>query len=557
MDPIPYADQKVGGDLYRRAMLNYDRLETEEYRFPTIYREGGYSWPGDWEGRTILALTMLAQATNREPVYLEEIMARLPERLNAQGYFGMIHAQGTVDEQQLSGHSWFLRAMAEYHLWKGDDLSLRIIEDITRHLLLPARGLYEKYPVEPEDRKPSGEAIGSLFERKVGDWLLSTDVGCAFIMLDGATHAYQLLKWPELGALLDEMIGKFRTIDLTGLSFQTHATLSALRGILRHYETTGDDGLLDLARDVFALYNREGITENYANYNWFGRPEWTEPCAVVDSFIVAVELWKHTGEASYLEIAHGILYNGLGYGQRPNGGFGCDCCSGAHDDLLHPKEGLFEAYWCCTMRGGDGLSRAIEYGYFADAERNTVTVPFLRESEAEIRLASGRLTLKQTTAYPIEGSIRLEVADSDIEKTVMVRIFVPSWVARTDLVFRVDGSEIAATIADGFVEWTGTPCVGLTLELRFPIGLRLGNQLNIHSLADRSSLFHGALMLGTEDAGAGLQLDSLDPLNLEHVAGASYVARDRNVSLRPIRDMLELSMEQAVADRRQVLFRME
>lgn len=553
MNPIPYRDRKTDGDLRRRAMLNYDRLETEDYRFPNVFRDGEYSWPGDWEGRTILALVMLAQATGREPAHLAEIMARLPERLNAGGYLGPLAVSGVADEQQLSGHSWFLRAMAEYHQWKGDGFSLRVIEDTVRHLLLPVRGLYERYPVEPGDRKPTGEAIGSLFERQAGDWRLSTDVGCAFILLDGASHAYQLLRWPELGELLDEMIAKFRSIDLAGLSFQTHATLSALRGILRHFETTGDASLLAIARETFALYTREGMTEHYANYNWFGRPEWTETCAVVDSFIVAVELWKHTGEAAYLELAHGILYNGLGYGQRPNGGFGCDCGLGAFGDILHPKEGLFEAYWCCTMRGGDGLSRAIGYGYFEDADGCGVTLPFPGDSETEIRLSEGRLTLRQTSAYPVEGRVRLEVADSSVERAIAIRIFVPSWAERTKVRLRVDGEETAAAVSQGFLVWSGVPRAGLTLELVFPVGLRWGAPLNVHSMPGRRSLYHGALLLGTENAEAP-PIVSLDPLQLQHVEGARYRDPSQHVFLRPIRDLLELSMEQAAGDRRQVLF---
>jgi len=555
MQAINWTDHKVAGELYSRTILNYDRLETAAYRYPNIFREGDYSWPGDWEGRTILALTMLAQSTGREPLYLEEIMLRLPERLNAKGFFGTIYPEGTADEQQLSGHSWLLRAMAEHHSWKGDELSLLVVENIVRHLLLPVRGLYERYPLEADARGQSGEAIGSLQARKVGDWLLSSDVGCAFIMLDGASQAYQLLKWPELGELIDEMIDKFRTIDWAGLSFQTHATLSALRGILRHYDTTGEAPLLELARSVFNLYIRDGITENYANYNWFGRPEWTEPCAVVDSFISAVELWKHTEEAAYLDIAEGILYNGLGYGQRPNGGFGCDSCSGAYDDFVHPKNGLFEAYWCCTMRGGDGLSRAIGYSYFTDADRNVVMLPFLQRGKAVIRLAAGSMTLAQTTAYPLEGTFRLEVNYSDIGRPVTVRWKVPSWAEQSKIAFTVNSRREEPVLTSGFAEWTGVPCAGTVLEMAFPIEPRWSGLLNAGSLPARRGLYHGALMLGIDAREAYTDSFELFDLALESAGEAVYRIRDSRIRMRPIRSLANLTTEQAEGDRRQVLFR--
>ncbi|MFC5405173.1 hypothetical protein [Cohnella soli] len=561
MKTAHWKEIKVYGDMYERAILNYDRLETEEYRCPRVFREGGYSWPGDWEGRTILALVMLAQSTGREPLYLAEIMKWLPERLNAKGYFGTIHGEGLADEQQLSGHSWLLRAMAEHHLWKGDDASLRVLEDVVRHLLLPVRGLYNRYPIEAEARVTEkgefgGEAIGSLLEGRAGEWYLSTDVGCAFILLDGATHAYQLLKWPELAELIEEMIANFRRIDLAGLSFQTHATLSALRGILRHYDTTGDASLLQLAQTVFSLYTREGMTENYANYNWFGRPEWTEPCAVVDSFIVAVELWKHTAEASYLELAQGILYNGLGYGQRPNGGFGCDCCAGAHDEWLQPKTGLFEAYWCCSMRGGDGLSRAIGYGCFTDQERGAFALPFPQNGQMRITLAGGQMTAMQTTAYPYEGTIRLEIRESTIGVPVTAKIFFPSWSDAKKARLKVNGQDAQPVFSAGFVEWTGIPMTGTVVEMSMPVELRWENTLNARSLPDRRSLYHGALMLGSI-GGANASETSFELSELEPVSASEAVYRIRGSGLafRPIRELGRLAMERAAEDRRQVLFR--
>ena len=63
-----------------------------------------------------------------------------------------------------------------------------------------------------------------------------------------------------------------------------------------------------------------------------------------------------TREPGYLELAHNILYNALYYAQRANGGFGCDNCAGAFEPTLRPSgEASYEAWWCCTMRGADGL----------------------------------------------------------------------------------------------------------------------------------------------------------------------------------------------------------
>jgi len=569
MQTIGWRNLKASGEAYRRASLNFDRLETQPYEPEAVFKAADYEWPGDWEGRTILALVLLAQATRREPKHLAEIMERLPRHLNEKGYFGPVHPPGTVDEQQLSGNSWFLRAMAEHYLWRRDAFSLSVVERIAEHLLLPARGHYADYPVLPEQRVFEGEAIGALQKEQVGAWRLSTDIGCAFIMLDGATQAYQLLKMRELGELIDEMIAKFMTIDLAGLSFQTHATLSATRGLLRHYETTGDTSLLRKAEEVFGLYVREGMTATYANYNWFGRPDWTESCAVVDSFIVAATLWKHTGRPELLDAAHHIYYNGIGYGQRPNGGFGCDVCTGTRGETtIAPKsEGMFEAFWCCTMRGGEGLARAIEYGGFLKG--NQVTVPFYSDGESRFETAAGRFSVRMRTEYPYDGLIRLEVTEGEATLPVEFRLYVPDWTDASAVRLTVDGRAVEATLSEGFARVEATPAAGMTIELAFPVALRAEEQPGDGEAGSFRSYRHGPLLLGLD--GASLETGGREVV-LERVGAAAYriaaLATGENAAgapangpaspepplLVPINDLIDKLPQEALTNRKQVLF---
>ena len=199
MHTLKFDNVYIGGELSRRAQLNFDRLETEEYRPDKVFRDTRYSWPGDWEGRTILGLVLLAQATHREPKYLEEILQKLPEKLNKKGYMGRVLEEGIFDEQQMSGNSWLLRALIEYYLWKKDDRIFNIIKEMVDHLIKPLKGFVEGYPSRREERIFDGEAMGHLADKRVRNWHISSDIGCLFIMLDGASHAYELLKDPELG----------------------------------------------------------------------------------------------------------------------------------------------------------------------------------------------------------------------------------------------------------------------------------------------------------------------------------------------------------------------
>ncbi|MHB1357093.1 MAG: hypothetical protein ACYCZF_14080, partial [Anaerolineae bacterium] len=160
MQPLPLTNMWPSGDLYRRALFNYDRLEFPDYQLPAAFRPFEYDWPGDAEGRLLMALTLLAQATHREPKYLAELLDELPRHLNEKGYLGTVLPEGVFSEQQFSGHGWMLRALCELYLWRKDPALLTMIERMLHGLVLPARGYYRLYPSKPEQRVFQGEVIG-------------------------------------------------------------------------------------------------------------------------------------------------------------------------------------------------------------------------------------------------------------------------------------------------------------------------------------------------------------------------------------------------------------
>ena len=407
MKPITNQNYIPRGNLGARAGLLAARLEKHEYRPETVLNMDQAGWPGDWEGRTILALVRIAETTKKEPAYLHEIVDIVLAARNERGYLGPIYDGSTdggalVNEQQLSGHSWLLRGLCAYYGYTGRKDVYDAALEIGRNLFLPVKALYPTYPIRPEERVSGGDMSGHS-AAVVGKWIISTDTGCAYIPLDGVSALYEMTGDAEIGALLDVMIENFLKIDFLGICVQTHATLTGTRGILRTYRMTGKSQYLEAAKKLFAMYIEHGMTANYANYNWFGRPEWTEPCAIIDSFLCAMQLYAETGARDYLTVAQRIYYNGIGFGQRENGGFGCDSCLGAvgveNNRILRMH--CPEAYWCCTMRGGEGIASAAEYAYLVDG--TTVTVPYFSSSDAEIPVGAGILTLSQKSAYPIGG----------------------------------------------------------------------------------------------------------------------------------------------------------
>ena len=423
MKPISNQHYIPRGNLAARAGLLASRLEMREYRPETVLNMDQAGWPGDWEGRTILALVRIAETTKKEPAYLHEIVDIVLSARNERGYLGPIYDGSAYDgalvnEQQLSGHSWLLRGLCAYYAYTGRQDVYDAALTIGRNLFIPVKDLYPAYPIRPEERIGGGDMSGHS-AAVVGKWIISTDTGCAYIPLDGVSALYEMTQDAEIGALLDVMIENFLKIDFLGICVQTHATLTGTRGILRTYRMTKNEKYLLAAKKLYAMYTAHGMTANYANYNWFGRPEWTEPCAVIDSFLCAMQLYAETGERGYLTIAQRIYYNGIGFGQRENGGFGCDNCLGAvgveNNRILRLH--CPEAYWCCTMRGGEGIASVAEYAYLVDG--NTVTVPYFSSSDAEIPVGGGVLSLSQKSSYPMEGKTVFTVKNNTAGEVVL------------------------------------------------------------------------------------------------------------------------------------------
>ncbi len=341
-------------ELQTRIELNYQRLSTGDYySIGDIFPPEDYDWWGDKEGRALLAFMSHYKLSGRAIPCMEQMLSQMESHLNPLGYFGPIF-ETEIHEQQLSGHSWLLRGLCEHYEVFGDAYCLQSIRRITENLYLPLMGRFSSYPID-RNLKKDGDVSGSEIG-KLDGWILSSDVGCAFMSIDGLSHAYKVTKDNRIRELLNEMIRVYLAIDKVSLQAQTHCTLTAARGMVRMFRETQDAVYLQGAEAIAKLYfEGGGMTATYQNLNWWGRPDsWTEPCAIVDSLMLAAELYKLTQSESYRTLAARVYHNGLATAQRDNGGAGTDSIVVAGGtDTLTPA--TYEAFFCCTMRLAEGL----------------------------------------------------------------------------------------------------------------------------------------------------------------------------------------------------------
>jgi hypothetical protein len=567
----------AGGDLAHRAAQNFTRLQSPLYRPPQLFNgQNVRAWPGDFEGRALLAITLLSRTTGQEPDYFPAMVAEYSNHLNPQGLFGAALDPHTINEQQLSGHGWFLRGLCEYYEWKHDQQTLAQIRAVVRNLALPLRGSYAKYPIDPALRTRAAApanpgAVDGRLNGQHGEWAVSSDTGCAFIFMDGLAHAWLVLKAAgdgdaeALKELIDEAVERYLQMDLVAMKAQTHASLTGMRALLRMYGETGDGKLLAAVRDRYTLYRTTAMTAHYSNTNWFGRQDsWTEPCAIIDSFMVAAQLWQHTGDAAYLEDAHLIWFNGVGRGLRANGGFGTDTCAGYGSVWVKVRS--YEANFCCTMRGGEGFARAAQYHYFA--REGELTIPFFSDSDATVDVGSALkpmpITLKQTTAYPYPGAVRIEVVDaSRTQNEISLRLFAPSWTTNHRLT--LNGKPVRVVVQKGFVTTRLAPKAGDVYQFDFDLRVGTREPVNPAAMPGYYAFHAGPLLLGYKPvADAAATLRSPDPAEIHVPRTATltatktpgvYAVSGTELSLSPINDLNDGSATPRDPCPRQILFR--
>lgn len=344
-------------NLNKHIERSFKRLSDDIYSINRIWQNENYDWPGDFEGRALLAFVCLYEITNQKIPCMDEMINDLLKHLNKEGYMGKI-ANGIADEQQLSGHSWLLRGLCEYYNIFKDEKSLKYANKIIKNLYLPLIDLYKDYPLN-RNKSNEGGVSGSTY-KTINNWKLSSDIGCAYMCLDGLTAYYEITKDNDVKKAIDLLINGFINLDRLALKCQTHATLTGTRGIMCLYKITNEKKYLDYVIEIFDFYIKYGMTLNYENFNWFNKNDsWTEPCAVVGSFILSLWLYEITNEKKYQILASRIWFNGLLFCHRENGGAGPNTCVNLKQPYLNIS--MYEAFFCCSMRYCEGLKYAWQY----------------------------------------------------------------------------------------------------------------------------------------------------------------------------------------------------
>ncbi len=548
LDSLPFENVFPGGELQKRMVLNFSRLQDPEFTFKAVSTASTVKdAPGDWIGRDILGLTLLSRVLHKDaPDNLKEIISRLPELFNEKGYIGPVLTSGEIDEGQVTGHNALIRGLSEYYLWKKDPQVLNYLQTMVTNLFIKNEELISKYPIETTEIKKADKVIGAAVG-STNVWKnLSSDTGQFFMTLDAITQFYQISPSKELKTTIETIINRFNQVDFVKVGYQTHSFLSALRGILRWFEITGDRKYLAIVELRYAAYENLAMTENYENYNWFGRPLWTEACGVIDSFMLTAQLWKITKKNHYLHWSHLILYNAIYAGQRPNGGFGTNVCTRVVEKPILEAHSAYEAPWCCSMRGSEGLAQQAAYTMFTS--KDEVIIPFYETTNAELTFFDGALHISETSDYPYSGKSEFIIEKATTKKVKSVSFFIPHWADQKSVELYLNHKKTDFKIKNTFIILTHQFFEGDQIQLNFRFALREESALHKTKLLTKK-YFHGPLLLGIDTQ---IEL-TIHPTTLFNYMGEG-IYTSGNMVLRPLTDLTWMEEAKSKATRRQILF---
>lgn len=227
--------------------------------------------------------------------------------------------------------------------------------------------------------------------------LAGTDA--AFI---GTGKAYQLA-W--------NMVGMAKLHRVTGEADLLRAVENVWTSIRDHHLTLGGGpwgGVAHRSREVF---NAPGV---------FSPEGYVETCSTLAWIQLNRELLAITGEARYAEEIERSAYNDLLAAQAPDGE---DWCY-----YVFPNgRRVHTTYWrCCKSSGAMAIEELPDIAV-GTRDPATLDVNLFGAGESTATLESpGRVTLRQATAWPYPGDVRIEL-DVEREAPFRLRIRVPSW----------------------------------------------------------------------------------------------------------------------------------
>lgn len=160
-----------------------------------------------------------------------------------------------------------------------------------------------------------------------------------------------------------------------------------------------------------------------ANYELPNMTAYCETCAAIGNVYWNYRLFLLHGESKYFDVLERTLYNGLISGISLDGG-GFFYPNPLASSGQHERQPWFGCA-CCPSNACRFIPSLP--GYVYAVKEGQVYVNLFMENQAELKVKNKTLQLTQTTNYPWDGDIRIDVVPSGKQEFTM-KVRLPGWV---------------------------------------------------------------------------------------------------------------------------------
>lgn len=246
------------------------------------------------------------------------------------------------------------------------------------------------------------------------------------------------------------------------------------------------DTKMHITGGLGAVHGIEGFGPEYELPN---KEAYNETCAAVGNVLFNHRLFLRHKDAKYMDVAEIALFNNSLAGMNLNGNeffYVNPLEADGTTPFNHGEPG--RSPWFNTACCPSNLARILPqvsgmmYAYTDD----DIYITLYAGSRTTIPLKAGKVALKQYSAYPFDGSVRLEVRPVK-EQDFSVKLRIPTWTGGQfvpgdlyrfveeewqDVSLSINGSSVPLEIDKGFASITRTWQPGDVIELTLPMSVR-------------------------------------------------------------------------------------
>lgn len=244
----------------------------------------------------------------------------------------------------------------------------------------------------------------------------------------------------------------------------------------------------------------EGFTEEYDLPN---ETAYCETCAAVGLVFWSHRMLRMDCDRKYSDIMEKALYNGV------ISGVSLDGRKFFYNNPLASKGNHHRKEWfdvsCCPANLSRLLNTLGQYIY-AKSD-NEAIVHLYVQSSGRFNLNGTAVRLRQTTRYPWEGTVRIEV-ETEQETAFALKLRVPGWCRR--YVIRVNGEETNPATEKGYLRIERRWKTGDAVEIEFDMPVeRVYAHDRVKADRGRVALQRGPVVYCLEEADNGPDLEAL------------------------------------------------